>query len=316
MARSYTRYVTDELLTKCNPQNIELFEKFLNGKRSLRPKTKEAYISDFNQFLVYLLLNYNNKYILDFETDDLADVIDDYITFCIDTLHNNNRRIGRRISTLSSLFIYLRKKRKIKEIPTELVDRPKIITGQYVSEHIFLTDEQIALIREGLAKENNTQLSLYFEYALYTMSRINALCSVKVAQIDLEKKVIDGVEEKEGYICTFYISNRIRELITAWLKEREAIGIKSEFLFCTKTGGNAKAMIQELYTKKLEGFAGVSGITAHCLRRSGSSLRKRKGQSLESVSKLLNHRSTGVTQQFYIEQDYSKLQEESEIYEI
>ena len=314
--RKYIRFATKDLVAKCNPRNMELFEKFLNGKRSLRPKTKSAYISDFNQFAVFILLYYQNKYILDFDTDDLADVIDSYIIFCIDTLGNNNRRIGRRLSTLSSLFIYLRKKRKIKELPTELVDRPKIYSGQYVTDHVFLTETQVELIRSGLKENPNTQLNLFFEYALYTMSRINAICSVKLSQIDLDKKIVHAVEEKEGYIVDFFISDRVRDLISKWIKERAKKGISSELLFCTRSGGNAKASIQNSYVKILGKYAGVDGLTAHSLRRTGSSLRKKAGMALENVSKLLNHKSTAVTQQFYIQEDFEKLQQEAEEFDI
>ncbi len=314
--RKYTKYVKQEDIEKINPLNIELMEKFILGKRNLSDASKSAYTSDLTQFWVYILHNYSNQFLFDMDEDTAAECIDDFISFCISKLENSERRISRRTSSISSLYIFYKKRKKIKYNPIELIERVRAQQGQYVAHHVFLTQEQIELIRKGLEEHPNTQLELYFELALFCMARVTALSSIKIEQIDLEKKVIAGVREKESYIVQLYISDKVKNLIIKWLVERKEKGIESELLFTTRNGRNAKSLFQGAYTQKLGEYAGIDGITAHCLRRSGSSLRKRAGQNLENISKLLNHKSTEVTSKFYIEQDFSELQQDAEQFNI
>jgi len=314
--RKYTRFVFPEDLEKINPQNLDLLNKYILGKRNLSETSRNAYINDFQSFFVYILKNYNNKFLFDFEVEEAAEMIDDYISFCMSILGNSERRASRRTSSISSLYMFYKKRRKIKENPVELLERVRATTGQYVADHIFLTAEQVELIRQGIKDNPDTQLELYFELSLFTMARISAICSINIKQINLEQKVISGIKEKEGYIVNFFLSDKVRDLISKWIDERKKNNIKSKLLFCTKNGADAKSMIQTTYVKKLSSYAGVKGVTAHCLRRTGSSLRKKAGMALEDISKLLNHRSTAVTQQFYIEEDFAKLQDEVERYDI
>src|SRR4051794_38027208 len=112
--RNYVRYVTEEKLTKVNPKNISLIKKYFNFKNmNLSESSKKSYESDFNQWLVYVMENYDNQYLLDMDTEDATDLIEDYVAFCTSVLYNNERRIQRRMSSISSFYLYLRKKRKI-----------------------------------------------------------------------------------------------------------------------------------------------------------------------------------------------------------
>jgi len=296
--------------------NADLLEKFIMGKRNLSETSRKAYINDFQSFFVYILKNHENKYLFDIDVEDAAELIDDYISFCMSVLGNSERRVSRRTSSISSLYIFYKKRRKIKENPVDLLERVRAASGQYVADHVFLTLEQVELIREGIRENPDTQLELYFELSLYTMARISAICSIRLDQIDLERKVITGVKEKEGYIVDLFLSEKVKELIIAWLNERKSSEVESDLLFCTRNGTEAKSTIQSSYVKKLSNYAGVRGVTAHCLRRTGSSLRRKAGMALEDISKLLNHRSTAVTQQFYIEEDFAKLQDEAEKFDI
>ena len=314
--RKYTRFVYPEDIENINPKNIDLLDKFIMGKRNLSDTSRKAYINDFQSFFVYILKNHQNKYLFDFEVEEAAEMIDDYISFCMSVLGNSERRVSRRTSSISSLYIFYKKRRKIKENPVDLLERVRAANGQYVADHVFLTAEQVELIREKIQQNPDVQLELYFELSLYTMARISAVCSIRLDQINLERKVITGVKEKEGYIVDLFISDKVKGLIAKWIDERKLNNIESDLLFCTRNGTDAKSTIQSSYVKKLSGYAGVRGVTAHCLRRTGSSLRRKAGMALEDISKLLNHRSTAVTQQFYIEEDFAKLQDEAEKFDI
>jgi integrase/recombinase XerC len=323
MARKYVKYVTDEKLQKVNPQNKQLINKYFSFKNmNLSDASKKSYQSDFNQWLVYIMENYENRYILDIvndDVDDMVDLIEDFIAFCTSVLGNNERRIQRRMSSISSFFLYLRKKRKIKENPVDFLDRPKVGKGEKLQiKQTFLTKEQVEQIREGLKEIGDIQLELFFEFGLSTMARVNAISNVRIDQIDFQKNRIEGVIEKEGYEVTLFPSARAMELIKEWLEYRKQNGIENEYLFLSQRGGWKKAdksLFQNSWIKKIGRIIDVD-LHCHDLRHSGSNLLYHNGMSLEDVSQLLNHKSTNVTKDHYLRMNYEAIQDKKAQFEI
>lgn len=311
--RKYTRYVTDELKEKINPKNLQLWKTYLNGKRKLADSTREQYSYDMQQFFVYILKEYDNQYLFDIDEMDMADILEDFISMCVFAFGNSDRRICRRMSTISSMYIHYKKKRKIKFNPVELLERPEVKAGIGVMKQTFLTQEQVNQIRNKLEEENDVQLTLFFELGIYTMLRVNALSNIRVENIDFEKKKIVDIKEKEGYIVTASLSDKCISLIKEWIENREQ---DSELLFVNRNGLNAKDSMQGIWIKRIGYFVGVPTLHCHDLRHSGSDLRFKAGQSLESVSKALNHAGTDVTQKFYLTEDEEKLAEEMERFEV
>ena len=310
--RKYVRYVTDEDKKNINPQNLKLWQTYLNGKRKLSDTTRNSYSADIMQFFTYILKNYDNKYLFDMEEMDSADLIEDYISMCTFAFENSDRRIARRMSTISSMYIYFKKKRKIKFNPVELMERPEIKAGIGVMKQTFLSEEQVEEIRVGLTGFNNPQIELFFELGLFTMLRVNAMSNILVKNIDFENKKITEIKEKEGYIVTAMLNNRSVELIQQVLEERE---VESDLLFVNRNDAHAKGSMQGYWIKKIGSFVGID-LHCHDLRHSGSDLRFKKGMSLEDVSKALNHSGTDVTRAHYLTEDEEKLQKAMEEFEI
>ena len=319
MARKCINYADKKSIELINPENKALWKKYLNGKRTLKESSKESYTSDMNQFFVFLLKNYDNQCILDIDVEDMADIIEDFLAMCQSVLENKDRRMQRRLCSLSSFFLYYRKKRKITENPVDLIERPKIKQGVYELNRVFLTLEQIADIRKGLDKKNDTQLTLLFELGLYTMARVNAIRSIRLDQIDLENKIITKVVEKEGYVVDLNLNDRCVELIKKWIKEREDKGIKCNYLFITNYNGWNQASTSQFKSKWIKEIGDIIGepdLSMHDLRHSGSDLRYKAGMPLEEISKALHHSSTEVTRQYYLQEDMSKVAKELEKYDI
>lgn len=319
MARKCINYADKKSIELINPENKALWKKYLNGKRTLKPSSKDSYTSDMNQFFVFLLKNYDNQCILDIDVEDMADIIEDFLAMCQSVLENKDRRMQRRLCSLSSFFLYYRKKRKITENPVDLIERPKIKQGVYELNRVFLTLEQIADIRKGLEEKNDIQLTLLFELGLYTMARVNAIRSIRLDQIDLENKIITKVVEKEGYVVDLNLNDRCVELIKKWIKEREDKGIKCNYLFITNYNGWNQASTSQFKSKWIKEIGAIIGepdLSMHDLRHSGSDLRYKAGMPLEEISKALHHSSTEVTRQYYLQEDMSKVAKELEKYDI
>jgi len=234
----------------------------------------------------------------------MVDLLEDFIAFCSTFLGNNERRIQRRLSSISSFFLYLRKKRKIKENPLDYLERPTIRAGekQQIVQN-FLTEEELHEIRKQLKKQNDLQLQVYFEVSISTMARVNAISNIRIDQIDFEKEIISEVLEKEGYLVDLFPSELALSLIKELLKKRKQEKIESEYLFITRYGNRwkkvSKTTIQTSWIKKIGKIIGKN-LHAHDLRHSASSILFNKGMPLEDVQKLLNHQSPDTTLIYYV----------------
>lgn len=330
--RKYVRYVTKDKLNKVSQSNVNHIRKYFNYKNmNLSDATKKSYESDFNQWLVYINEMFDKGQIEDEDIldilesrrgiEDMVDLIEDYIAFCTTFLGNNERRIQRRMSSISSFFLYLLKKRKITTNPLDLLERPSVRAGEKPQvTQTFLTEPQLKVIRRSLKKLGNIQLELYFELSLSTMARVNAVNNIRVEQIDFKNNSIDGVIEKEGYVVSLLPSNSAMKLISAWMDYRKKNGIECEYLFVTKYNGGWKKVsnstMQNVWCKKIGAFVGVPELHHHDFRHSGSSLMFNKGMALEDVQELLNHRSPETTLKHYIKRDMKKLQDTKKKYEL
>lgn len=330
--RKYVRYTTKDKLDKVSVNNKNHIKKYFNFKNmNLSEDTKKGYESDFNQWMIFINEKYENGQIGEEDIvkmlkdedgmEEMVDLLEDYIAFCITGLGNNERRIQRRLSSISSFFLYLLKKRRIKSNPLDYVDRPSVKAGEKPQiTQTFLTEEQINKIRRGFKKYNNIQLELYFELSLSTMARVNAISNIKLEQIDIRNGIVEGVREKEGYIVDLYFSDRTKELIKKWIKYRQDNNIESEFLFITNYNKEWKQVnkntIQTVWIKKIGSIIDIKELHPHDLRHSGSSLLFNKGMALEDIQELLNHRSPDTTLKHYIKRDMKKLQDTKKQFEL
>lgn len=269
MARKYKVYATPDKIEKINPKNKEHIRRyFVTKNMNLSDSSKKSYESDFNQWLVYIMENYDNMDIAKSDVEDLSDMIEDYVAFCSTVLGNNERRIQRRLSSISSFYLYLKKKRRIESNPLDLIDRPKIGKGEKPQiKQTFLTKEQVEDIRKGLKEIGDVQLELYFELSLSTMARVNALSNIRLDQIDFETNRINDVLEKEGYLVTLFPSKRARELMLQWIEKRKELGIENEYLFLAKFNGNwkkvEKVTMQSSWIKKIGKIVDLPELHAH-----------------------------------------------------
>jgi integrase/recombinase XerC len=323
--RKRITYATVEKIAKVNPKNSDLIRKYFVFKNmNLSDSSKVSYQSDFNQWLVYIMENYENKDILEIineDVDNMVDLLEDYFAFCTSVFGNNERRIQRRMSSISSVFLYLRKKRRIRENPIDFLDRPKIGKGEKPQiKQTFLTKEQVENIRKKLNELGNLQLELFFEFGLSTMARANAISNVRLEQIDFEKGRVERVIEKEGYEVTLFPSKRTMDLINQWVDYRKENNIECEYLFITKYHGEWKKVetstLQGYWIKKIGEMIKIPELHCHDLRHSGSNLLFHSGMKLEDVSKLLNHKGTQVTQDHYLQINYDKIQDAKAGFEI
>lgn len=307
------RFYDEEKLKNINTETMKLYGKYKvdMSLRELSPKTMSGYDNDLSHWFIYIYDNQANQCITELDEDDITE----FLYYC-KTEGNNTERMKRRMSSISAFYKFLRKKRIIKENPMEFIDRPK--RGVPIVVQTFLTEEQVALMREKLAeyKETNRvnarEYQLYAMFSLSTMARVNAVANLKWEQIDLDERVCNDILEKEGKYVTLYFSEEVRDLLTELKEYRIENSINDGgYVFY----GNVDGVFQPVtngtlnqWCKKIGDMIDVPTLHPHDFRHSGSQLLKIKGMDIQDISTLLNHSGLDVTKKFYLRDDKAKIQ--------
>lgn len=303
-----------EKIKLINKDTIKLFNKYNIDMtiRELKPKTISNYKSDLFQWFLYIYDNQVNACITDLNEDDVTE----FIYFC-KTNGNNSRRIKRRLSSISAFFIFLKKKRLIKENPMDYIDRPKNDTDIVVQT--YLTKTQVEFMKDKLEEIDDLQLTTYILFSLSTMARVNAVSNLKWEQIDFANSVIENVIEKEGYSVTLYPDENVFDLLKRLKAQRNSQNIDCEYVFISGSIGNYSHVTNSTmnkWCKKVGCAIGVDTLHPHDLRHSGSQLLKLAGCPIEQISSLLNHKGLDVTKKHYLIEDKEQTKQIKSQYKI
>lgn len=296
----------EEKLKQINPETIRLMQKYKidMSLRDLSPKSIYNYEKDLNQWFVFVLDHQFNQCVTELNDDDITE----FLYFCKQE-GNNVERMKRRMASISAFYKFLRKKKLIKENPTEFMDRPK--KGMPVVTQTYLSPEQIELIKAKLDEYGDLQLKTYALFSLSTMARVNAVANLKWKQIDFESRQCNDVVEKEGYIVELSFSIEVKELLLKLKQERIDKGINDYgWVFYSRHNTENRPISNGTlleWCKKIGNMIGVPTLHPHDWRHSSATLLKNKGMSLEDISELLHHSGTDVTSKFYIKKDTSKI---------
>ena len=283
--------------------------------RELSQNTILQYVSDLEQWFVYIYDNQGNKSVKDITEDDHTE----FFYFC-KTEGNNSRRIKRRMASISAFYKFMRKKRLIIENPCEFIDRPKRDTD--VNVQTFLTQEQVFLMKYTLKNmveqgvRNAKELQLYAMFSLSTMARVHAVSSIRWDQIDYAERTCNDVREKEGKIVTLYFSEDVKEMLFNLEHERKQNGINDGGYVFGKNGKAVGSQVLTDWAHKIGTMIGVPTLHPHDFRHSGSQLPKLNGCPIEQISELLNHSVLDVTKKHYLKVDKKKMRADKDRYEV
>lgn len=298
----------DEKLKNINPETLKLFQKYQIDMsiRDLSPNTIYGYITDLQQWFIYMHDNQFNLSVLECTDDDL----NEYFYFRKQEGNNVNRQ-RRIMSSISAFYKFLRKKKLIKESPTEFLERPK--QGQPVVKQTFLTVEQVNELRNKLTEYGDIQLKAYIFFGLSTMARVNAMAHLRWEQVDLNERTCSDVLEKEGKIVDLYFSEEVEKLLRTMKNERKEKKINdfgwvwyTPYISETECVNNGT--LNE-WCKKAGEMIGIPTLHNHDLRHSGSNILKELGMEIQDIAELLHHESTETTVKHYLSVNKKKVKE-------
>lgn len=297
-----------EKLKNINPETLKLFQKYQVDMsiRDLSPNTIYGYITDLQQWFIYMHDNQFNLSVLEATDDDL----NEYFYFRKQEGNNVNRQ-RRVMSSISAFYKFLRKKKLIKESPTEFLERPK--QGQPIVKQTFLTVEQVNELREKLTEYGDIQLQAYIFFGLSTMARVNAMAHLRWEQVDLDERICTDVLEKEGKVVDLYFSPEVAELLRKMKQEREEKGINDYGWvwytpYITEEECINNGTLND-WCKKAGNMIGVPTLHDHDLRHSGSNILKELGMDVQDIAELLHHESTETTVKHYLSKNKKKIKE-------
>lgn len=295
-------------LEHINPETLKLFNKYLIDMsiRDLSENTIDAYKSDLYQWFIYMHDNQFNLSVTEATDEDLEEYF-----YWRKQQGNNVNRQRRVMSSISAFYKFLRKKKLIKESPTEFLERPK--QGMPIMKQTFLTLNQVNELRQKLEEYGDIQLHTYIMFGLSTMARVNAMAHLRWEQIDLDERMCTDVLEKEQKLVDLYFSEEVAGLLRNLKQYRIDNNIDDHgWVFVTPFVTDDKCIqngtLNE-WCKKAGKMIDVPTLHDHDLRHSGSNLLKEAGMDIQDIAELLHHESTETTVKHYLTVNKKKVKE-------
>ena len=302
------KYFTDAKKALVNPANRLLYDKYLRSNiiknREVEKTTYSTYENNFTHFMVFLAENYDNLGLYDERfMKEAVDIMEAYIGFCQDILHNNKKTINNKLAAVSSFYGWSMKRKLIAFHPFDKrLDRMKGSQDEHIINSYFLNEEQIRLVRLGLLDDTKFDIQdrLLFEVFLESANRVGAISKLTLSSMDLDEMVFKDIREKRGYRVEVLISDVGKDLIEEWLaiRKEEKDNLEVDALFITRYNHEYKPMgystIQDRI-KEMGTIIGIDDFHAHCVRKTKLNSIYEETGDLSMASSYANHKGTDVT---------------------
>ena len=270
---------------------MDKFFEYLKIERNYSQKTIVAYQNDINSFKKFI----NDEY----QQSSLKKVNYSQIRSWIVLLVNkgiSNKTINRKISSLNSLYKFLKKVGINKNNP---LDHHKSLKTKSIVQIPFSKLEVSNVLDSDNFKSDFEGIrdNLILEILYCTGVRRQELINLKINSIDLANHRIKvlGKRNKERYIP---ILNSTVRLYT-YLEERKKLNYIKDtgFLLITKRGKKIYENLVNRVTKKyFSKYSSKLKKSPHILRHSFATHLLDNGADLNSVKDLLGHTSLAATQ--------------------
>lgn len=248
----------------------------LEGKS---PKTIDQYKN-----AVLKLLEDVEKCIPDITTTDIRNHLSTY-----QQTHNLSKvSIDNKRRCLSAFFSWLTVEEYIDKNP---MLRIKKIKQEKIIKRPF-TDSELERIRDATTTEKDIAL---IEFLLSTGCRVSEVSACRITDIDIDRKecIVFGKGSEERKV---FLSERCVFRLNKYLRKREVF--PPQPLFLNNRGGKMSKESIEKLLKKIEVRSCVENIHPHRFRRTCATNLLNKGMPIQSVQKILGHKSLDTTMQY------------------
>ena len=281
--------------------NISLVKNFLDYlkiEKRYSVHTTVSYKNDLNQFNLYLSNSYSGIEFYEVEMIHIRS----YMVHLLESKLAKST-VSRKISSIKSLYKYLKKEQLISSSPVQLLETPKLESRLPV----FLKEDEIVNLFEEFKFEDSfsgkrDKMILYFFYQ--TGIRLSELIGLKDVDVRNGELKVLGKRNKERIIP---LSNNIQPLIDQYLTLRNTLDIKTSHFFVTDKGN--KLYEKFVYRKVNHYLSMVSSKqkkSPHILRHTFATHMLNNGADLNAIKEILGHENLSATQ-VYTHNTFQKL---------
>lgn len=239
----YARITTPEKLSQVNPFNKQLQDEFLLYLQSVQrsPKTIAGYENDLSIFWIYVLERAGNKKFTELTKRDFIGLQN----WLINEHGNSPARVRRIKSAIASMSNYI--ERILDDEPefenfkpaVKKVENPVL---QPVREKTVWSDEELDELLTTLSESGQHKRACALALAMCNGRRKAELPRYRVCDFDDANLVCGGALYKTSepirtkgfgmgkYIYCYTLAKKFKPYFDAWMKEREELGIESEWL--------------------------------------------------------------------------------------
>jgi len=280
-------------------EEINHFILTLNSEDGVHKNTIISYKYDINQFN-----NFIKKKKKTFKSVIKKDILDFLESLKLKNVKNKTK--SRKIFALKRFYRFLISERIIKNNPMEKIDIPK--SEDTLS--ITLSADQIEKILKFVSKKTNNYIdirsNLIIELLYSTGIRVSELISIKINNIDLERKKIlidppeKGKSRKER--MTFF-GEQTKEVIEKYLEFRKIYFKKKDnpWLFPSKNTNDfltRRRVLQIMHNLADKIKIDKNLMHPHSFRHAFGNHLLNSGADIRVVQKLLGHSSIITTQKY------------------
>ena len=281
--------------------NITLIKNFLDYltiEKRYSVHTTVSYRNDLNQFNLYLSESYSG---IEFQKVEMIHVRSYMVHLLESKLAKST--VARKVSSIKSLYKFMKKEQLISSSPIQLLETPKIDSRLPV----FLKEEEVVNLFEEFKFEDSfsgkrDKMILYLFYQ--TGIRLSELISIKDVDVRNGELKVLGKRNKERIIP---LSNNIQPLIDQYLNLKDELGFKKKYFFVTDNGN--KLYEKFVYRKVNYYLSMVSSKqkkSPHILRHTFATHMLNNGADLNSIKEILGHENLSATQ-VYTHNTFQKL---------
>lgn len=272
---------------------IQDFLIHLEVERGLSKGTIEGYSIDLSVFTKFL-----NEYKID--TVNFSDInqshIKKYLYYLKTERKNTNKTIARKITSLKTFFLYLKKSPESSVQISPVEDFDTIKFPKKLPQYMTLEEAKEFLEAARLCKYYGTRNYAMFLLTLQTGIRISELINLTVQDCSFENRTIRvmGKGQKERILP---ITEHTVEAVQNYLNEREKYSY-SDYLFITRNNTSiSKRGMKDLFDNVLNRTS-MKGrkLSMHKLRHTCMTLLLKEGVDIRIIKEIAGHESIATTQ--------------------
>lgn len=294
----YNSFQKPEKWEEVAAKNRRLLKDFLNycQANDRSPATIKQYANKLSTFFIWNLENNDNKFFVDCRKRDFVN----FIGYGRLELKWSSSHLAATKSCLSSLSNYVERVLD-DEYPNfkNLISSLEPIHVNHIREKTVLTVEQIEEALQKLSGRGDHQLACYLSLLFSSGVRKSEALQMKLEFFTDENVVFDlmyktpkirtkgrGVQGKQ--VPRYVFKYEFDPYLQAWLKQREELGIESEYLFVTKRYGEwvpANVSTANTWAGELSELMDTD-IYSHALRHAWTTKLSREKYPVEIIQKL------------------------------